>query len=225
VGIAAARKTRLTSRTFASARSIVRASALLLACAAVLICSPLSDLHAQRVEFRPVSGLYLPTRISLKGGTLDVQQKLGFKFGARLGLIFSDRFDVVSAVTYLPGYAIFRGAGKDIKLRTASHTLSGSATARYWLRPPVQMLAWEVHTGFGVGFGGQAAYEDLFETPIVSGLIGSMVRYQMGRLVRFQLGLQARLFRVRFGPGDPPSKRSPLQLTFGLGLPFLEGLH
>jgi hypothetical protein len=93
-----------------------------------------------------------------------VQQKLGFKFGARLALIFSDRFDMVTAVTDIPGYAIFRGAGKEIKLTTASHTLSGSTTARYWLKSPVQMLAWEIHTGIGVGFGGQSAYEDLFET-------------------------------------------------------------
>jgi hypothetical protein len=184
-----------------------------------------SDLHAQRIEFRPVSGLYLPTRISLQGGSLHIQQKLGFKFGARLGLIFSDRFDVVTGVTYIPGYAMFRGAGKEIKLRTASHTLSGSTTARYWLRSPLQMLAWEIHTGLGVGFGGQAAYEDLFETSTVSGILGTMVRYQVGRLVRLQLGLQARLFRVRFGPGDLPSRRNPVQMTFGLGLPFLEGLH
>jgi hypothetical protein len=225
VGIAAARETRLTRGTFATRQSIPRAAAHLLVCAGVLICSPLSDLHAQRVEFRPVSGLHLPTRVSLEGGSLDVQQKLGFKFGARLALIFSDRFDMVTAVTYIPGYAIFRGAGKEIMLTTASHTLSGSTTARYWLKSPVQMLAWEIHTGLGVGFGGQAAYEDLFETSTVSGLIGTMVRYQMGRLVRLQLGLQARLFRARLGPGDPPSKRSPIQMSFGLGLPFLEGLH
>jgi hypothetical protein len=224
VGIAAALKTKLTCGAFALPQSILRAAALLV-CGAVLICSPLSDLHAQRLEFRPMSGLYLPTRISLKGGSLDVQQKLGFRVGARLALIFSDRFDVVTAVTYIPGYAIFRGAGKEIKLRTASHTLSGSTTARYWLKSPVQMLAWEIHAGLGVGFGGQAVYQDLFETSTVSGLVGTMVRYQMGRLVRLQLGLQARLFRARFGPGDPPSKRSPIQVAFGLGLPFLEALH
>jgi hypothetical protein len=203
---------------------IARAAALLLGCAAALVSSP-TPLHAQRVDFRTQSGVYVPTRISLKGGSLHLQQKLGFKVGARMTLTFSDRFDVVTAVSYIPGYAMLHGAGKIIQLRTGSHLLNGSSSARYWLVAPERLFSWEVHAGIGAGFGGQAAYEDLFETSTLSGLIGSKVRYQMGQLVRLQLGLQARLFRVRFGPGDPPSKRSPFQVTFGLGLPFLEGLH
>jgi hypothetical protein len=226
VGIAAeARCTRLTCGATARRQPTARAAALLLGCAALFICSPLSDLHAQRVEFRPVSGFYAPTRISLKGGSLQVQQKLGFRFGARLTLTFSDRFDVVTGISYIPGYAMFHGVGKEIKVRTAPHQLSGATAARYWLMPPERLLSWEVHGGLGVGFGGQEAYEDLFESSVVSGIIGTMVRYQIGRIVRLQLRVQERLFRVRFGPGDPPSKRSPLQVTFGLGLPFLEALH
>jgi hypothetical protein len=177
------------------------------------------------VEFRPVSSLYVPTRIALKGGSLQIQQKLGLKFGAQVTLAFSDRFDVVTGVTYIPGYAMFQGAGKEIKLRTGAHQLSGGTAARYWLTAPDRLLSWEIHTGLGVGFGGQEAYEDLFETSTMSGVIGTMVRYQIGRIVRLQLRIQERLFRVRFGPGEPPSKRNPFQVTFGLGLPFLEGLH
>jgi hypothetical protein len=198
---------------------------LLLGCAAVFIGSPVSNLHAQRVEFRSRSGLYLPTRISLKHGSLNVEQKVGLRFGAGLTVAFNDRFDVVTGVTYIPGYAMFRGAGKDIQVRTGSHLLSGTTAARYWLVPSDRMLSWEVHTGLGVGFGGQAAYQDLFESSTVSGIVGTMVRYQIGRIVRLQLRVQNRLFRANFGRGNPPSTRSPLQVNFGLAFPFLESLR
>jgi hypothetical protein len=167
----------------------------------------------------------MPTRISLKDGVLHVRQKLGVSFGARLTLTFSDRFDVVTGLTYIPGYAVFRGAGKQIALGTGSHVLTGSTGARYWLLSPEQMLSWEVHTGLGVAFGGQEAYEDLFESSTVSGIIGTMVRYQIGRIVRLQLRVQERLFRARFGPGHTGSSRSPLQVTFGVAFPFLESFR
>jgi hypothetical protein len=226
VGIAAAaRCTRLTCGASARRQSCGQAAALLLGCAAALVSTRPTPLHAQRVEFRTESGPYMPSRISIKGGSLHLQQKLGFKVGARLTLTFSDRFDVATGVSYIPGYAILHGAGKVIQLRTGSHVLNASTGARYWLVAPERMLSWEIHTGLGVGFGGQAAYEDLFESSTVSGILGTMVRYQIGRLVQLQLRIQDRLFRVRFGPGDPPSKRSPIQVSFGLGLPFLESLR
>jgi hypothetical protein len=198
---------------------------LLLGCAAVLIGTPVSNLQAQRVELRSKSGLYLPTKISLKHGSLDVQQKVGLRFGAGLTLTFNDRFDVVTGVSYIPGYAVFRGAGKNIDIRTGSHLLSGATAARYWLVPPARMLSWEIHTGVGVAFGGQAGYEDLFESSTVSGIIGTMVRYQVGQIVRLQLRVQNRLFRANFGRGSSPSTRSPLQVNFGLAFPFLESLR
>jgi hypothetical protein len=226
VGIAAAGiQTQLKRGPNAPRQSIARAAALFLGCAAALVSSRPTPLRAQRVDFRTESGPYIPTRISLKGGSLHLQQKLGLRFGARLTLTFSDRFDVVTGITYIPGYAMFRGAGKDIQVRTGSHLLNGGTTARYWLLSPKRLLSWEIHTGLGVGFGGQAAYQDLFESSTVSGVIGSMVRYQIGRILRLQLRLQERLFRVRFGPGDPPSNRSPFQVSFGLALPFLEALR
>jgi hypothetical protein len=177
------------------------------------------------VELRSQSGLYLPTRISLKHGSLNIQQKVGLRFGAGLTVTFNDRFDVVTGVTYIPGYAMFRGAGKDIQVRTGTHLLSGATAARYWLVPSNRMLSWEIHTGLGVGFGGQAAYEDLFESSTVSGIVGTMVRYQIGQIVRLQLRVQNRLFRANFGRVSSPSTRSPLQVNFGLAFPFLESLR
>jgi hypothetical protein len=154
-----------------------------------------------------------------------VQQKFGLRFGARLTLKFSDRFDVVTGVTYIPGYATFHGAGKDLKLRTGSQALTGTTGARYWLLSPDRIFSWEVHTGLGVAFGGQPAYEDLFDTSTVSGIIGTMVRYQIGRIVRLQLGVQDRLFRARFGTGNTGSSRRPVRVTIGMAFPFLESLH
>jgi hypothetical protein len=153
---------------------------------------------------------------------LHVRQKVGVTVGARLTLIFNDRFDVVTGVTYSPGYAMFRGAGKQIDLGTGSHVLTGATGARYWLLPPPRMLSWEVHTGMGVVFGGQPAYEDLFESSTVSGILGTTVRYQIGRIVTLKLRIQERLYRVRFGGGDPGNSRPPLQVSFGMDLPFVE---
>ena len=202
--------------------SVTRAAALLIGCAAALVCSRGSELTAQEVQLRPQAGLSLPTRISVKNGVLHVRQKIALTVGARLSLIFNDRFDVVTGVTYVPGYAMFRGAGKQIDVAAGSHLLTATTGARYWLLPPPRMVSWEIHTGFGVVFGGQPAYEDLFETSTLSGVLGTTVRYQIGRIVSLRLRVQQRLYRLRFGDRDPGRSRSPLQVSFGVGLPFLE---
>jgi hypothetical protein len=180
-----------------------------------------SELNAQDVRLRPHVGLYLPSRISVQNRVLQVQQKVGVTIGARLTLSFNERFDMVTGVTYMPGYAMFRGAGKRIDVGTASHLLTATTGARYWLLPPARRFSWEVHTGFGVGFGGQPAYLDLFESSTVSGVLGTTVRYQIGRLVSLHLRVQDRLYRVRFG-GPIAGSRPPLQISFGLGLPIVE---
>jgi hypothetical protein len=184
---------------------------------------PTPELNAQAVQLRPHIGLYLPTRISVQNRVLQVQQRVGVTVGARLTLTFNQRFDMVTGITYLPGYAIFRGAGNRMHVGTASHLLTTSTAARYWLLPLARMLAWEVHTGLGVGFGGQPAYADLFERSTVTGILGTTVRYHIGRLVSLQLRVQDRLYRVRLG-GPNPGNRQPLQISFGLGLPIVESL-
>jgi hypothetical protein len=201
---------------------VARAAALLLAGAAALVCGGSSALSAQQVQLRPQAGLYAPTRISLQNGVLHVQQKVGLRVGARMTLIFSERFDVTTRVTYIPGYAMLTGAGKQIEVGTASHLLTATTGARYWLLRPGRMLSWEVHTGIGVVSGAQGADESLLEISTVTGSIGTTVRYQIGRIVSFQLRVQDRLYRVRFGGRDPGRSRSPLQVSFGVGLPFLE---
>jgi hypothetical protein len=197
-------------------------AALLLGCVAALVCSLSSGLNAQTVQFRPQAGLSLPTRISIQNRVLHVRQKIGVTFGARLTVTFSERFDVATGITYIPGYAMFHGAGKRIDVGTSSHLLTGTTGARYWLLPPARKLSWEVHTGFGVVFGGQPAYEDLFEASTVSGILGTTAHYKIGRIARVQLRIQDRLYRVRFGGGGPLSSKPPLQISLGLGLLFLE---
>jgi hypothetical protein len=181
-----------------------------------------SELNAQEVQLRPEASLDLPTRISIQHGVLHVRQKIGVTIGARLILTFNPRFDVVTGVTYMPGYVMLRGAGKGFEAGVGSHLLTGTTGARYWLLPPARKLSWEIHTGFGVVFGGQPAYEDLFESSTVSGILGTTMRYQVGRIVTLKLRVQERLYRVRFGGKDPGSSRSPLQISFGGELPIVE---
>jgi hypothetical protein len=195
---------------------------LYLICAAALVCSWSPGLNAQQVQFRPQASLSLPTQISFQNRVLHVRQKIGLTIGARMILTFNERFEVVTGVTYMPGYVMFHGAGKKIDVATGSHVLAGTTGARYWMLPPARMLSWEVYTALGLVFGGQPAYEDLFETSTVSGILGTTVRYQIGQIVSLRLRIQERLYRVRFGQREPVSSRSPLQISFGLGLPFLE---
>ena len=195
---------------------------LYLGCAAALLCSWSSGLNAQQVQLRPQVSLSLPTRISIQNRVLHVRQKIGVTVGARLSLTFNERFDMFTGVSYMPGYIMLHGAGKKIDVGTGSHVLAGTTGARYWLLPPARMLSWEVHTALGVVFGGQPAYEDLFETSTVSGILGTTVRYQIGQIVSLRLKIQERLYRVRFGHQGPASSRSPLQVSLALGLPFLE---
>ena len=190
--------------------------------AAALVCSWSPGLNAQQVQFRPQASLSLPTQISFQNRVLHVRQKIGLTIGARMILTFNERFEVVTGVTYMPGYVMFHGAGKTIDVATGSHVLAGTTGARYWLLPPARMLSWEVYTALGLVFGGQPAYEDLFETSTVSGILGTTVHYQIGQIVSLRLRIQDRLYRVRFGQREPVSSRSPLQISFGLGLPFLE---
>jgi hypothetical protein len=209
-----------TSNSFSRRSRRASALASALGCAASLVCS--SGLNAQVVQLRPHASLSLPTRISIQNRVLHVRQKVGLNVGARLILTFNERFDVVTGVTYMPGYVMLHGAGKKINVLTGSHVLTGTTEARYWLLSPGRMLSWEVHTTLGVVFGGQPAYEDLFESSTVSGILGTTVRYQIGQIVRLHLRIQERLYRVRFGQREPVNSRPPLQIAFGLGLPFLE---
>lgn len=181
-----------------------------------------SELNAQEVRLRPTAGLYLPTRIRIEDRMLNARQKVGVTIGARLTLTFNQRFDVVTGVTYLPGYAMFRGTGKRIDIGTGSHLLAATTGARYWLLAQARVFSWEVHTGLGVGFGGQPAYEDLFLSSTVTGILGTTVRYQIGRIASLHLRVQGRLYRVRVGSQATGGPRPPLQISFGLGLPLVE---
>jgi hypothetical protein len=196
----------------------------LLGAGAPLISIPAAPLQAQVVTIRPVANLSLPTKISLHDGTIHVSQKVGFRFGARMTLTFNDRFDITNAVTYSPGYATLHGAGKLIELRSGSHSLAGSTSARYWLRPQGGPLAWEVHTGLGMVFGGRPSYMDLFERSTLSAVLGTAVTYQLGQIVSVTIKVQQRLLNLRFGDDKVSSKR-PLRVTFGVGFPILEKLR
>src|SRR5687768_16234629 len=204
------------------AQCVARAAALILGCVAVPLCGPSSELNAQQVQFSQQAGIYLPSRISIQNGLLHVRQKIGLKVGARLTLTFNERFDLTTGVTYIPGYAMVHGAGKRIEVGTGSHLLTAAIGARYWLLPPGRILSWEVHTGLGMAAGGQRAYVDLFEGSTLSGILGTTVRYQFRQIVSLWLRVQDRLYRVRFGGAQPGSSRSPLQVSVGLGFPFLE---
>ena len=206
-------------------QSVGRAAVLLLGCVATLLCSRGSKLDAQTAQLRPHAGLYAPTRISLQNGALHLRQKFGVSVGARLTVTFNERFDVITGVTYIPGYAVFHGVGKRIDVGTGSHQLTAATTARYWLLPASRMLSWQVHTGLGLAAGGHRAYRGLFESSTVSGVVATTVRYQIGRIVSLQLRIQERLFRIRVGGQQPGSSKSPFQVTFGLGFPFLELLQ
>lgn len=199
-----------------------RIAALLVAGAVAVVGPGTHDLSAQTVILRPHAGLNLPTRFSLRNGMLQVRQKIGLTVGARLTLRFNPRFDVTTGVSYSPGYAVIRGAGERIEVGAGSHALSATTGARYWLLPPPRQFSWEVHTGLGVAFGGQSSYADLFESSTVNAVVGTALSYRIGRLVTLKLRVQERLYRVRFGDHPPGRSRSPLQVAFGLGFPFLE---
>ena len=189
-----------------------------------LVTVPAAPLLSQVVQVSPIANFSLPTKFSLKDGTLHVSQKVGVRFGARMTLTFNRRFDVTNAVTYSPGYATLHGGGKRISLTSGSHSLVGSTAARYWIRPPGQPLSLEVHTGLGLVFGGQPSYMDLLDGSTMTAALGTAVHYQLGQVVSFTLRADQRIFRVRFG--DQPGGRSrPFRVAFGLGLPLLERLH
>jgi hypothetical protein len=139
--------------------------------------------------------------------------------GARLTINFNRRFDAVAGVSYSPGYALVQGAGRRFSVATGTHVLRVASDARYWLRPLTRRLSWEVHTGVGIVFGGAPAYQDLFESSTMGGLVGTTVRYQFGRVMGLRLRLDDRVYRVRFGNRTAGRSGSPLHLTLGLDLP------
>jgi hypothetical protein len=135
----------------------------------------------------------------MRGGTLQVEQRIGLAVGARLTIIFTPRMDLVTGASYSPGHAVLHGAGRRFHVTAGNHLLTGTADARYWLSPPGRRLSWQVHTGVGFVFGGEPAYQDLFESSTVSGLVGTAVRYQISRLVALKVGLRNRLYRIHLG--------------------------
>jgi hypothetical protein len=204
-------------------RTTIRAL-ILLGWGAGLSALPASDSAAQTLDIQPVADLSLPTRISLKDGTLHLQQKVGLKLGGRMTVTFNPRFDLVTAVTYNPGYATLQGGGKRFALSTSGHSLGAATGARYWLVPADRKFSCELHAGLGVVFAGPA-YEALLDNSTVSAVIGSNLAYRVGRIAVLKLRVQERLLRLRFGSQGPGSNKSPFQVSFGLGLPFLELLR
>jgi hypothetical protein len=192
-----------------------------LGCAAALVGGRSSELNAQEVQFRSRAGLYLPTKISFQDGAIHLHQKVGVRVGARMTLTFTERFAVITGVSYIPGYAEFSGVGKEISLGTGSHRLSASSGARYWLLKAERAFSCEVHTGVGAVFGGRSDNGDLFANSTVTGVVGMTLGYQIGRIVRLQMRIQERLYRITFGQ-QSPSTRPPLRVTFGMAFPFLE---
>jgi len=201
----------------------VRVLPLLRAGATAILFAAAAPLQAQTVILRPIANVSFPTKVSLQHGSMRVSQKVGFQAGARLTLIFSDRFDIANAVTYSPGYLSLAGAADQLDLTSGSHSVAASTSARYWLRPRHGPLSWEMHTGVGMSLGGKPAYQDLFESSTLTAVLGTTARYQVGQLLSFTLRVQHRLLRLRSGePGAGTS--SPLQMRFGVGFPILEKL-
>jgi hypothetical protein len=192
---------------------------------AVLSCAGGSGLGAQVVQLQPHAELSVPTRISLEEGVLHLRQKIGVKLGARLIMSFNPRFDVTTGISYVPGYAMVHGAGKRFELSTSSHVLSGSTTARYWLRRPASALSWEIHSGIGVTLGGGRAFQQLFDSSTLSGVLGTVLCYQLGRIVNLKMKVEERFYRFRFGDQVAGRPSSPFQVSFAIGLPFLESAH
>ena len=93
---------------------------------------------------------------------------------------------------------VLHAAGRPIDVATGSHLLTATADARCWLLPRRGGSRGRFLPVSGV-FGGQLAYKDLFESSTVSGIVGTMMHYQMGRVVGFRLRVQDRLYRLRFG--------------------------
>jgi hypothetical protein len=187
---------------------------------ALLACSGTSPLNAQQLRLRPQADLSLPTRMSIQNGQLHVSQRIGVAVGARLIVSFNPRFDAVTGVRYSPGYAMVRGAGRRFSLIAGAHVLSAGSEARYWLKPLGRRLSLEVHTGVGIVFGSEPAYEDLFQSSTLTGIVGTTVCYRIGRIVGLRMRIQDRLYRVGFGHRSAGRSSSPLHLTFGLDLPF-----
>jgi hypothetical protein len=144
--------------------------------------------------------------------------------GARLTLSFNRRFDAAAGVSYSPGYALVQGAGRRFSVATGTHVLAVSSDARYWLRAFTRRFSWEVHTGIGIVFGGAPAYQDLFESSTMGGIVGTTVLYQFGRVVGLRLRIDDRVYRVRFGGRSAGSSSSPLKFSFGCYLPFFKPL-
>jgi len=179
-------------------------------------------ISAQTLELRPVGSLSLPTKFSLKDGTLHLQQKVGLHLGARMTVTFNPRFDVTTAVTYSPGYATVTGGGKRVAFSTGAHSLTAATGARYWLIPDEKKFSCDVHAGFGVVFSGMPSYEALLENSTVSAVLGTNLAYKLGRIAVLKVKVQERLMRLRFGSLASGPNKSPFQVSFGLGLPVLE---
>lgn len=202
-------------------RAPLRDAVLGVVCAGALVWGASSRLSGQEVQFRQRAGLYLPTRLSIQNGVLDLQQKIGLTVGARLTLAFNPRFSLATGLTYIPGYAVLRAAGQQFSIATGSHLLTASMGAIYWLLPRGKRVSWEIHSGLAMASGGKN-YEQLLQGSTLSGVLGTMLRWEIGRLVSLRIRIQERLYRFRWGSGGSPGAGKPLRISFGVGFPLLQ---
>ena len=194
---------------------------LLLGAAAGLNPATAVPLEAQQIEVRPIAKFSLPTKFSLHDGTFHVSQRVGFRFGAQMNVRFNERFDVTSAVSYSPGYATVSGSTKRVEVSSGAQSLAGGTVARYWLRPRDLPLAWEVHSGVGLIFGGQPSYMELLDGSTMTASVGTSVCYRFRQLVSLSVRLEQRVLRLQFGDQVVGTSR-PFRVAFGVGLPFMD---
>lgn len=194
---------------------------LLLGAAAGMTSASAVPLEAQQIEVRPIAKFSLPTKFSLQDGTLHVSQRVGVRFGAQMNVRLNERFDVTSAVTYSPGYATVSGSMKRVQVSSGAQSLAGATAARYWLRPRDLPLAWEVHSGVGLVFGGQPSYMELLDGSTMTASVGTSVRYRFRQLLSLSVRVEQRVLRLQFGDQLGGSSR-PFRVAFGVGLPFLD---
>lgn len=136
---------------------------------------------------------------------------------------FSPRFNIATAVDYVPGFAVLRAGGEQLGLATGSHFLTATIGAMYWLIPRGRGLSWEVHTGAGIASGGEH-YDDLFQGSTLNTVLGTVLSWEIGQLLTLRLKVQDRLYRFRLGGGEPVGASNPLRVSFSVGVPFLKSV-
>ena len=206
-------------------RRLIRSS--LLASSALVVLQP--DALAQKVSFSPTIGVYVPTTelINAANGQ-KFKQEIGLSLGARLGLLFGQRFSISVTGNYVPSNLHVTFANDSIA-KSKVNLWFGSGRAGFFLIPPTKPIYAQINGGVALVGRGADPDQGTKSTNDIGGVVGALVGVRLGSVLSIYVAADDYIYHPKVfanagttgGTGETTLKsQNDIHLSLGFGIPL-----